>query len=229
MCGRYVLKAGIEELKENYQATPRGTFEWRPNYNAAPSVDMPVVLQHEKEGRVIDKYRWGLVPFWAKEVNTGYSMFNARAESIASKRTYQKPFKKQRCIVPASGFYEWVKTPDGKIPHYITLKDQGLMSFAGLYEHWQGDGGQVVNSFTIITTESNDKLAPIHDRMPAILLDQEIDHWLDPANQDTESLRDLVRPYPSDDISFYKVSTAVNNARNQGPSLIEPDEDLFSL
>lgn len=228
MCGRYVLKAGIEELKENYVATPHGTFEWRPNYNAAPSADMPVVLHLEKDGRVIDKYRWGLVPFWAKEVNTGYSMFNARAESIASKKTYQKPFKKQRCIVPASGFYEWVKTPDGKIPHYITLKDQGLMSFAGLYEHWKGDGDQVVNSFTIITTESNNKLAPIHDRMPAILLDQEIDLWLDPSNQDTDSLRDLVRPNPSDDIAFYKVSTAVNNARNQGPSLIEPEGDLFT-
>jgi putative SOS response-associated peptidase YedK len=225
MCGRYVLKAGIEELKGKYFATPRGTFEWRANYNAAPSTDMPVVLHHENEGRVIDKYRWGLVPFWAKEVNTGYSMFNARAESIASKRTYQKPFKTQRCIVPANGFYEWVKTPEGKIPYYIMRKDQGLISFAGLYEHWKGAGDQVVNSFTIITTDSNDKLAPIHDRMPAILLQQEIDLWLDPANQDTVGLRDLIRPYPSDDIAFYKVSTAVNNARNQGASLIEPEGD----
>jgi len=228
MCGRYVLKASIEDLKQKYHATPDGTFELRPNFNISPSADMPVIFQPEPGTKRISVFRWGLVPFWAKEINTGYSMFNARSESLAEKKTYKKPFQSQRCIIPASGFYEWVKKNSTKIPYYITFTNDELMSFAGLYEKWEGDDGQIVNSFTIITTESNHTLEPIHDRMPAILLDEEFDPWLDPTNQDVNLLNDLLHPCPDDLIRYHEVSTEVNNSRNQGPELIKPNQNLFS-
>jgi putative SOS response-associated peptidase YedK len=228
MCGRYVLKAGIKELKKKYHAEPEFLSDLKPDYNVSPTSEMPVICQKSDGIRVISRYRWGLVPFWAKEINTGYSMFNARAESLPEKRTFKKAFQTQRCIVPANGFYEWVKRNNSKIPFYITLENDELMSFAGLYEHWKGNDGQVVNSFTIITTTVNKKLEPIHDRMPAILLDKEIDIWLDPGNEDIESLQDLIHPYPDDNIRYHEVSTDVNNSRNQGPELIKPNQNLFS-
>jgi putative SOS response-associated peptidase YedK len=228
MCGRYVLKAGIKELNKKYHVEPEFLSELKPDYNVSPSSEMPVICQKSDGTRVISRYRWGLVPFWAKEINTGYSMFNARAESLPEKRTFKKAFQTQRCIVPANGFYEWVKRNNSKIPFYITLENDELMSFAGLYEHWKGNDGQVVNSFTIITTTVNKKLEPVHDRMPAILLDEEIDIWLDPGNEDTESIQDLIHPYPDDNIRYHEVSTDVNNSRNQGPELIKPNQNLFS-
>lgn len=228
MCGRYVLKASLEELKTKYQATPDGIFKIRPEYNVSPSAEMPIIFKPEKNTTVISKFRWGLVPFWAKEINTGYSMFNARAESLANKKTYKKLFQSQRCIIPANGFFEWVKKNGSKIPFYITLSDNKIMSFAGLYEHWEGPDGNKVSSFTIITTETNQKLEPIHDRMPAILLQEEFDHWLNPENRDFNVLEDLLHPYPDDGISYHEVSAEVNNSKNQGPGLIEPKKNLFS-
>ena len=227
MCGRYVLKATLEQLNEEYGAEPEGVFTIEENYNVAPSLHMPVVTQ-KAERRTIDKYRWGLVPFWADSVNTGYSMINARSESLATKKSFSRPFKSRRCIVPASGFYEWKKAGKSKVPHFITRKNSDLMHFAGLYEQWEAENEETVNSFTIITTEANKPIEELHDRMPAMLLPEEFDVWLDPENRDTDGLQDLLRPWPDDDIELYRVSQAVNNVRNNGRELIKPERDLFS-
>ena len=227
MCGRYVLKSSLQQLIDQYGAVPDEVFTIEPNYNVAPSLHMPVVLEKEG-GRKLDRYRWGLVPFWADHVNTGYSMINARAESLAKKRSFSKPFKSQRCIVPVNGFYEWKRSGSSKIPHFITAKNSPLMHFAGLYEQWESPEGEAVNSYTIITTEANKPVSELHDRMPAMLLPEEFDTWLDPENNDIGALQDLLRPWPDDDIEYYRVSTDVNSVRNNSEQLLEPYRDLFS-
>ena len=232
MCGRYVLKATLEELQKTYGAVPDGTFPVEPSYNVAPSHHMPVILEQDDEtrpNRIIRLLRWGLVPFWAESINTGYSMINARGESLSKKKSFRKPFKSQRCIVPASGFYEWKKTSSGKFPHFIQRIKSDLMHFAGLWEHWEDpENGETVNSYTIITTDANEPMTELHDRMPALLLQEEFDTWLDPSNHNTNSLQDLIRPWPDDDIEFYRVNDEVGNVRNNQPELIEPYQDLFS-
>ena len=227
MCGRYVLKSSLQQLKEKYGAVPEGTYSLDANYNVAPSTDMPVVVQKENR-RILDRYRWGLIPFWAKEENTGYSMINARSESLSSKKSFSKPFASRRCVVPANGFYEWMRSGGEKVPHYITQKSSDIMNFAGLYETWKSGEGKTVQSFTIITTAANNTVSELHDRMPAMLLDNEMAEWLDPSNHDTKALGDLLRPWPEDDIQFHRVGKEVNNARNKGEQLIHPYRDLFS-
>ncbi|MCC5940200.1 MAG: SOS response-associated peptidase [Balneolaceae bacterium] len=227
MCGRYVLKSTLEELKKTYNAIPDGLYEFEPKFNVAPSLQMPVVFQGD-ENRIIAPFRWGLVPFWANKPDTGYSMINARSESLRKKRSFSKPFSSQRCVVPANGFYEWKRSSSGKVPHYIYSPDYPVLHFAGLYEHWESSDGEQINSFTIITTQANTTIGELHDRMPAILLPDETDAWLDPSNNDLDTLQDLLRPWPDDAITFYRVGTEVNNARNSGPRLMEPYRDLFS-
>ena len=234
MCGRYVLKATLEELKNTYGAVPDGTFPVEPNYNVAPSHHMPVILEDEQKDdntpdRIIRPHRWGLVPFWADSIKTGYSMINARGESLSKKKSFQKPFKSQRCIVPASGFYEWKTTDSGKFPHFIQRKESDLMHFAGLWEEWEDpENGETVNSYTIITTDANKPMQELHDRMPAMLMPEEFETWLDPSFHDTHALEDLIHPWPDDDIRFYRVNKEVGNVSNNRPELIEPYRDLFS-
>jgi len=228
MCGRYVLKATLQQLQETYGAIPDGTFSAEPNFNVAPSHHMPVILE-EGSKKLIRPHRWGLVPFWADSVKTGYSMINARGESLSTKKSFQKPFKSQRCVVPASGFYEWKTTESGKYPHFIHRKHSDLMHFAGLWEEWEDKkNNDLVRSFTIITTEANGPVSELHDRMPAMLLPEEFEPWLDTSVSDTEMLQDLIRPWPDDDIDFYRVSDKVGNVRNNRPELLEPYRDLFS-
>ena len=227
MCGRYVLQSTLQELEKKYGAVPEGTFSLSPRYNVAPSAEMPVVLIDDGE-RVIDIYRWGLIPFWANSKNTGYSMINARCETLNSKKSFKKPFQSQRCIVPASGFYEWKKSSTGKIPFYITQKSSELMNLAGLYENWKSDSGEVINSYTIVTTPANKTVRNLHDRMPAMLTDEELDTWLDPDQSSSDLLLDLLHPWADDDIQYHRVDTRVNNAKNSGEDLIEPYKDLFS-
>lgn len=227
MCGRYVLKASIQQLKEQYGAVPEGTYSFTPNYNVAPSVYMPIIFREDDQLK-IDRFRWGLVPYWADSVNTGYTMINARAESLHEKRSFVKPFQSQRCVVPANGFYEWLKGGSSKVPHFIESKSSPLMNFAGLYEQWKSDSGELINSYTIITTEANKPVSKLHDRMPAMLLQSEIDDWLNPENQNPDELKDFLRPWPDDDIHFYRVSDEVNSVRNNGEQLLNPYRDLFS-
>lgn len=220
MCGRYVFKGSLKNLQDLYGAEPDADIDFSPVYNVAPTFDMPIIRQ-ESDRRVVSLYRWGLLPFWAKDEKVSYKMINARAETIDEKPSFREAFRKRRCIVPASGFYEWQKTPQGKVPHYITSSGNGFLSLAGLYEHWKDRNGRLVNSYTIITTDANDIMKPLHDRMPAILFGREIDQWLRPAEQNAAHLKELLRPCPGDAITYHPVSTRVNSPRNQGAELIE--------
>jgi len=216
-----------QQLKETYGAEPEEIYSMEANYNVAPSAYMPVILEKD-EKRLIRPHRWGLIPSWADSVKTGYSMINARAETLAKKRSFKQPFASRRCIVPANGFYEWKTTKSAKTPHFITRKKSELMHFAGLYEQWKDENGEIVNSFTIITTHANKPLSELHDRMPAMLFSGEFDTWLNPSNSNLAMLGGLLRPWPDDDIEFYRVNDEVGNVRNNRPELLEPYSDLFS-
>jgi putative SOS response-associated peptidase YedK len=191
-----------------------------PSYNIAPTQQVAVVID---EGvRRLVPVQWGLVPSWAKDPSVGNKMINARAETITEKASYRNAFKKRRCLVVADGFYEWQKTGDGKRPIYIRLKSGKPFGFAGLYEVWEPPEGEALTTCTIITTEANELMKPIHDRMPVIVPKEKQDLWLDPGVKDQESLLDLLKPYPAVDLEAYPVSRRVNSPANNSPDCIKP-------
>jgi putative SOS response-associated peptidase YedK len=165
--------------------------------------------------------RWGLVPSWVKEGAPAQLLINARAETLSQKRTFSKLLSSQRCLIPASGFYEWQQAAGGKIPHYISLKDEPLFAFAGLYERGADAQGADVFFYTIITTTPNALMAPIHNRMPVILSRDEEEFWLNPDETEAERLLPLLKPYPTEKMEAKPVSRAVNNVRNDGPTLLQ--------
>lgn len=225
MCGRYTLKENKDKLEEWFDADGEELDRLEPNYNVAPSQTMPVVGQNRDGGRSLQPFRWGLLPFWADEKNIGYSMINARAETLDSKKSYKPYFEKQRCLVPASGFYEWKGKKGDKTPHYIYPTHEPLFAFAGLYSLWKSpDGKEQIPTYTIITTDANEKMKELHDRMPAMLLKNEWDQWLDPNNHDMLALKELLDPFPDDAIAFYPVNKKVGNVRNNSEDLIRPKE-----
>ncbi|MFY9569979.1 MAG: SOS response-associated peptidase, partial [Blastocatellia bacterium] len=169
--------------------------------------------------------RWGLVPYWATDPKIGSKLINARAETLADKAAFKDAFRRRRCLVAADGFYEWEKTGGKKTPLFIHLKSQRSFVFAGLYDKWSSPLGETLLSCTIITTEANDLVRPIHDRMPVILPKDLADLWLD-AEIDDHRLLDLLQPYPADKMSAYQVSTLVNSVKNDSPQCIEPASDL---
>ena len=162
--------------------------------------------------------RWGLIPSWAKDLKIGYSTINARAETVDTKPSFRSAFKKRRCLVPADGFYEWQKVDSSKQSYRITLKDEGIFAFAGLWELWKGE--EKIESFTIIVTDANDFLRPIHDRMPVILEPADYDFWLDGEVQSVETLKGLLKPYSSEKMTTYPVSKRVNSPKNDDPACI---------
>jgi putative SOS response-associated peptidase YedK len=222
MCGRYSLNNSKEELKEWFDADSFEPDTIQPNFNAAPTDTMPVTGENEKGRRSIQPFRWGLLPFWAEEKDIGYSMINARAETIDTKRSYKPSFRKYRCLVPASGFYEWKNKEGEKIPYFIYPTHEPMFAFAGIYNVWKSPDGERIPTYTIITTDANEKIKNLHDRMPVILLKEEWGEWLDPANHDTDSLKELLRPFPEDALDYYRVSKKVSNVRNNSKELIEP-------
>lgn len=224
MCGRFLISKSPEEVARWFGA--KGPLpNARPRYNAAPTQNLLVVTFDREAGvRRLESLRWGLVPFWAKDVKLGYSLINAKCETVAEKPAFREAFKSRRCIVPADGFYEWKKL-DGraKQPYCITMKDGSLFGFAGLWERWQDKAsGEVVRSFTIITTTPNEVCAPIHDRMPVILEPQNYGRWL--GEEETEPVRLLMmlKPYPADAMRAFPIGSRIGNVRNDDPSLIEP-------
>jgi putative SOS response-associated peptidase YedK len=179
--------------------------------------------------------QWGLVPAWSREPKVAYSTINARAETVVSKPTFRKPLSSQRCLVPATGYFEWVESTQqggraslGKQPYRIHLRNEalngveGIFAFAGLYDIWQGPGGEELRSYTIVTTKANDALSAIHSRMPVILPVDLEEAWLDPNNSDAEKLVSLLQPYPQERLSAYPVSRLVNSPANEGRQLIDP-------
>ena len=190
-----------------------------PRYNVAPTQNVPIVRRpKDTDGRELVLARWGLIPSWAKDTKIGYRTINARAETVAEKPSFREAFKRRRCLVVADGFYEWQKQPGGKKqPYFISAASDGPLAFAGLWETWKDPEGDRVESCTIIVTEANDLLRPIHDRMPVILQPGDFDPWLDAPPQDAQT---MLKPFAGD-MTLYPVSSRVNNVRNDDPSCIE--------
>ena len=197
--------------------------EMVPRFNIAPTQPAPVVLSKiEQPGRRFELLRWGLIPSWAKDPAIGARMINARAETIAGKPSFRSAFKQRRCLIVADGFYEWQKLERKKQPFYIHLRDRVPFGLAGLWECWERGGDEAIESCTIITTEPNEVVAPLHNRMPVILHRKDYDVWLDPENRRTEELASLLRPYPPDQMAAYAVSTRVNKPSTDTPECIKP-------
>ena len=193
-----------------------------PSYNVAPQSVQPVVrLNRDTGNREFALLRWGLVPFWARDAKFGYSTFNARAEEAATKPAYREALKKRRCLVPADAFYEWQRLDaKRKQPYAIALRSGEPYAFAGLWERWQPKEGVALESFTILTTDPNALMEPIHDRMPAILEARDYPRWLDPGDPARPPV-DLLRPFPAEKMVSWTVSERVGNVRNNDPQLLE--------
>ncbi len=219
MCGRFVLIADPNIIQQEFNLDT--IVDFAPRYNIAPTQYTPVITNETPRG--LSMYKWGLIPSWAKEEAIGNKMINARADGVAEKPSYRNAFKRRRCIVPASGFYEWQKG-DGKTktPMFIHPKDAEVFGLAGLWEVWHSPDGDEVRTFTIITTDANDFMRPIHDRMPVILRPADYDQWLEPKELAADKLLPLLRPYDADRMDAHEVSRAVNTPAIDEPQLIEP-------
>ena len=219
MCGRYSLIADIQELARQFEFDGTG-FENSPRYNVAPTQSvLTVTNRDERQGEFM---RWGLIPSWARDASIGNRMINARGETVAQKPSFRNALQRRRCLVLADGFYEWQKVGKGKRPMRIVLRSREPFAFAGLWETWHSPEGETVRSCTIITTEANDLLRPVHERMPVILPRELEEFWLDGDVTDQAALTDVLSPYPDEPMEVYEVSTLVNKATNSGPDLIVP-------
>lgn len=221
MCGRYTHLYTWKQLHRLMElTTPLVDLPMR--YNVAPTQRAPVVRQSRANARTLDMLRWGLVPSWAKDLAVGSSMINARGETIASKPAFRAAFKRRRCIVPISGFYEWQKLGGTrKQPHYITASDDQPLALAGLWESWLSPEQESIETYTIVTTTPNEMMAEIHDRMPVILHAEDLDAWLDPGDEGSARVAGLIRPYPAELMLARPVSTHVNSPRHDDPSCIQ--------
>jgi putative SOS response-associated peptidase YedK len=221
MCGRFTLLAPGEAVAELFDLSE--TPQLAPRYNIAPTQPVAAVrYNNDKNQRELAHFHWGLIPRWAKDPSIGSRMINARSETAAEKPSFRAAFKYRRCLVPTDGFYEWWKVDGGKQPVLIKMKDERPFAIAGLWEHWQSPDGSEIESVTLLTTEPNDLLTKIHNRMPVILAEKDYDLWLDPGAQHPGEVQPLMRPFPGDKMTFYPVSTHVNNPRNEDPTCIIP-------
>jgi putative SOS response-associated peptidase YedK len=221
MCGRFTLLAPGESIADLFQLPE--TPHLAPRYNIAPTQPVAAVrVNRDTRRRELTHFHWGLIPRWAKDPKIGSRMINARSETAAEKPSFRVAFKYRRCLVPADGFYEWQKMNGRKQPVRIQMGDGRPFAIAGLWEHWSSPDGSELESCTLLTTEPNDLLKPVHNRMPVILAPADFDRWLDPGAQHPGEVQDLLRPYPSGEMRFYPVSTHVNNPRNEDPRCIEP-------
>jgi len=215
----------VSEIKLVFSIPPeRPTPNIPANWNAAPTEDLPVVRYDARAGgRSLDVMRWGLVPFWAKDIKVGFANINAKAEGIDTKPAFREAFDRRRCLVPFDCFYEWKKLGKERQPYAVGLANRRLMAMAGLWETWRSPAGERVRSFTIVTTAPNARLAELHDRMPVILAPENWPAWLGEAPADPEQLKALLAPYPADDMDVWPVDRRVGDVKNKGPWLIEPD------
>ncbi len=222
MCGRFILTTPIEALAEIFGFSERPNLA--PRYNIAPTQAIPAVRSGEDGARHLAQLHWGLVPFWAKEPSIGARMINARAETVAEKPAFRAAFRHRRCLIPADGFYEWKKAADGgKQPFLIRRRDRAPFAFAGLWESWHDkQSGSELESCSIVTTDANATLAPIHHRMPVILDESGCQEWLAPGSERGAALQTLLRPAPDELLEAFPVDRAVNKVANDGPELLEP-------
>jgi len=221
MCGRFTLTVDPAELQDTFS---NYTFPSRfaPRFNIAPS--QPVLAIPNDGTNTADFFIWGLIPMWAKDPSIGNRLINARGETIAEKPSFRGSFKHKRCLILADGFYEWKASPvkKTKTPYFIHMKDRSPFAFAGLWDSWESPDGSSIRTCTIITTEPNELMATLHNRMPVILHPRDHAKWLDASHQTPENLLTLIKPYPADAMSAHPVSTLVNNPSNDSPELVVP-------
>jgi putative SOS response-associated peptidase YedK len=224
MCGRYYRRSDKQKIAEAFRTGLPTTFEILPSYNVAPQTFQPVVCFNRKTlERELVQMRWGLVPYWAKDAKIAYSTINAKAETLASSPAFREALKRRRCLVPADGFFEWQPIDKKtKQPFAFGLKDGSLFALAGLFDVWRDKtAGQALLSFTVITTDPNELLEPFHNRMPVIVRPADYERWIAPAEPSHQPL-DMLRPYPDELMSAWKVGPAVGNVKNDEPGLIAP-------
>jgi len=219
MCGRFTLRTSPSEISRVFDVIVQ---DLNPRYNIAPSQSIAAIrVDPAARQRELVQLHWGLIPPWAKDRKIGYSTINARAETVDSKPSFRSSFKKRRCLILADGFYEWQKSDaTKKQPFHIHMQDNRPFAFAGLWEQWKGDGEEI-ESCTIIVTEGNDLMKPIHDRMPVILDPTDYDLWLAPEIDNVPQLRELLQPYSGDDLKADPVSTLVNSPKNDVAECVE--------
>jgi putative SOS response-associated peptidase YedK len=225
MCGRFTLRSSEGAVAEEFGLlVGPESGDWRPRYNIAPSQPVAVVraspVAHGAHELV--RLRWGLIPAWAKDAKIGNRLINARADSIADKPAFRAAFRRRRCLVVADGFYEWRQAGKQRQPYFVHLQDDRPFAFAGLWESWEGPAHAAIESCTIVTTDANDLLRPIHDRMPVVLAPADCARWLDPAVVPPESLAALLRPYPSGRMQLHAVGPLVNSPTHDDPRCVEP-------
>jgi len=230
MCGRSSLTKTEKEIEKRFNATfyseDLERYNPLPNYNVAPSHIHPVITNDDPEK--ISPFRWGLIPFWAKDEKVGYKMINARSETVLEKNSFKKPMESRRCIVPFDGFYEWKREGKTKTPYYITTTNTDIFSVAGLWEKWHSPAGDDIYSFTILTQGPNKLMENIHDRMPAILLPDQERLWLDMSLSPKEAL-EIISPYPSKFMKAIQVSSRVGNVRNNDATLIDTTMFIINI
>lgn len=220
MCGRFTLTAAEHVILDLFeiQTLPPQTAR----YNVAPTQDVLAVRTGE-DAREAAMLRWGLIPHWAKDKAIGSRMINARAETVAEKPAYREAFAQRRCLVVADGFIEWQRQGKKKQPFHIRLRSGLPFGFAGLWDRWRDEDGQWLQTCTVLTTEPNDLVAPVHDRMPVIVPQNAHERWLDPSS-DRGSLKELFAPFPSDLMESVAVSTRVNSVAHDDPSCLDAVE-----
>lgn len=223
MCGRFVRVTDSQQLQTIFELNdiPRTLT---PQFNIAPTLDVLAVRQSEQQ-RNASFLRWGLIPSWARDEKIGYSAINARAETLGEKPAFRTAFRERRCLIIADGFFEWKKQGKEKLPHFFHMRDRRPFAFAGLWESWRGTSDRRLDppleTCTIITTEPNELVSPLHDRMPAILRPSDYELWLDPEFYAEALLTEMLTCYPADEMSVYPVSTLVNRPANDGPECLE--------
>jgi len=222
MCGRFVLEdidGAFTRFLLSDSEDLMGSI--KPRYNIAPSHYAYIILRNSRQENRLEMMKWGLVPSWSKDPKIGDRMINARVETIETKPSFKNLLKTNRCLVPCTGFYEWKTIGMKKVPYYIGLDDSRLFCLAGLYDVWKESDGNDLKTFTIITTQPNNILKPIHNRMPVILHQELEEQWLNTKIQNPDSIKKLLKPYPDDNLISYAVSNEVNNPENDNPQLIK--------
>ncbi|MBJ6723992.1 SOS response-associated peptidase [Geomesophilobacter sediminis] len=219
MCGRFALTLPPELLMELFGLASLPSVA--PRYNIAPTQAVAIIRKIDG-GRKLELVRWGLVPHWAKDLSIGAKLINARSETLATKASFREAFRSRRCVIPADGFYEWMTEGKKKVPWFICRKDRQPVLFAGLWDRWVGPEQMVVESCTIVTTEANQTVRPLHDRMPVILGPEQAELWLSPDPASMESLSQLLVPAPEELLTSYQVNPLVNSAGHDDPACLEP-------
>ena len=219
MCGRFSFSPLAKVIEDRFDV--KVDHNYKPRYNSAPSQNLAVISNQDPDN--LSYFRWGLIPFWAKDPKIGYRMINAKAETITEKPSFKNPFKRKRCLVMSDGFFEWKKISEkDKIPYRILMKDESLFSMAGIWDSWKNEQGELINSFSILTIGPNELLKNIHIRMPVILKEEDEKTWLGDTQSDV--LQSLLKPFSAKKMTAYPISKLVNSPANDRPEILEPVE-----